>query len=220
MQFLFYACVSNLCPDVKSQITINSNGTSGTTGGGNVPNISNVITIDTSNTVSVQQNDDFDISFPPIRFRNRDDLVQENGERSNLDVDANLDEDGNSNDDLRATEARKNEQSRKGNSRFKLTINGEDQEDENGDGIYTYERREVLRKQTQEQNKKETNTETLDQYDMQKPKDKEGGRSFTMHISHDTFIGRLLSWGNWSLSLPSLRYNTNLCPMLARYVQR
>ncbi|MPC75330.1 hypothetical protein E2C01_069716 [Portunus trituberculatus] len=156
----------------------------------------------------------------PLLCVNRDDLVRENGERSNLDVDVNLDEDGNSDDDLRATEARKNEQNRKGNSRFKVTIKGEDQEDENGDGTYTYERRGILRKQTQEQNKEETNTETLDQDDMQEPKDKEGGRNFTMHISNDSFIGRLLSWGNWGLSLPSLRYNTNICPMLGRYIQR
>ncbi|XP_063852947.1 uncharacterized protein LOC135095779 [Scylla paramamosain] len=209
-QFLFYACVSNLCPEVMNQIT--SNGTSG----GGATNITNIITIDTSNDVSVEQNDNIDI-FPPFFLRNRDDLVEENGERSDLDVDANLGKDGRRND-LRSREVR-NEQSKKGNSRFKVTINGVEQEDVNGDGVYMHEGREVLRKQTQEHNKEEAEGKTLDQDDTQGPEDKEGGRSFTMHISQDSLIGRLLSWGNWGLSLPSLRYNTNICPMLGRYVQ-
>lgn len=208
--------MSGLCPQVINHISSNGSTNSGDSSG--IPNINNNITIDTSNDVSVEQLDYIDISLGRS-LRNRADFVQENGESIDLDVDANLGGDGNSNDDLRAREVR-NEQSRKENNRFKMILTGVEQEEVNGDGTYMHEEGEILRKQTQEQNEERTQGRTIDQDDPRRTRDKEEGKSFTMHILEDNFIGRLLSWNNWDLALPSLRYNTNICPMLGRYMHQ
>ncbi|XP_045115738.1 uncharacterized protein LOC123507142 [Portunus trituberculatus] len=201
MQFLFFACVSNLCPGIM-------NSSSGSGGGGS--NITNIITIDTSNDVSVEQNDDIDIINRP-NFE--DDRLRSDIQRSDLDEDVNLDEHGDSND---RDNIKDNTRERKKNARFRVTINGVDREDVDGDGIYYG--RELQKKQTQILNMEKK--EKLIKDDEQRTESSQKEKWFSMKFLQDNLIGDFFSWDRWELALPSLGNNTSICPILSRYIHR
>ena len=201
MQFLFFACVSKLCPGIMNSSSGSGFGPS---------NITNIISIDTSNDVSVEQNDDVFIVNNPVID---DERLRSGIQRSDLNEDVSLDE----YDDLDDRNyAMNNTRERKRNNRFRVTINGEEKEDEDGDGVYYG--RELQKKQTEKQDMEEKETK-LNKNDEQRTESSEEEKWFIMKFFRENVID-FFSWDSWDITLPSLSNNTSICPILSRYVHR